>query len=657
MRRSLLAFALTSLLAMPAAAALNEVQFKVLDEGGQPLRNAKVEFSYKNTGGVRSISFTTDALGLTSRWDGGYGSFDWVGNFLIIDSAGADTLRVKDTITVEMMDAGTPLNESGDKYLLLRSFRLGYTWTKSPFPTDSGFVRLPSVPYQIVYDPPGDQSSASLTQESALQTSVKTSFGTAAGASLSFGYAYEAPLGIASAEFEVSASVNYKHNKENEFIASVSTSKAISTPVGGSASQIGPGRGDVYVAPSLLIKWHLYRAYKPKDTRARPDGYVYKLFYKPVRDTSTVLMVVTADYLRNTLANDTATLSAVLNSSAIDPATGRIRRTLVDGSGTPLTDRLVLEESSLLFSGGPSNTLTFSKTVTQSNTVSYEFEVGAEVMAKVAVGGATAGAKLSVSVTTGKTENTTTTLTRSFSRTLGDDDPWDQVKLRVYRDTRFGVFVFDVDSAQSWTSLPHEPGYSRQAVRWDVSKSADTLKVAPGASAKFTLVVTNRNRPDYKGLDTIGNVAVSVIRNSGATVSADPSELTSPRDVAKTIQVTTSAPDTGTYLLEIKLVGSVANGTELTQVVPLVLKVAPSVGTSRPTARALGLTRSGNLLSLRGIGADQGWQLELVDFSGRRVLRQEGFGSRDVQIPSGQGLLIARFRTGGIHTQQVLPAF
>ena len=655
MRRRFTAFVLTASLAMPAA-AFNEVQFRVLDEGGQPLPKAKVRFDYRNLDGSSGGTWTTNALGLTERWDGGGASFSWIGNFLIIDSAGVDTLRVRDTVTSEMMEAGTPLNESGDKYFLLRTFRLNYSWTKSPFPGDSGFVRLPSVPYQIVYDPPGDQSSASLTQESALQTSVKTSFGTSAGASLSFGYAYEAPFGIASAEFEVSASVNYKHNKENEFTATVNTSKAISTPVGGSASQIGPGRGDVYVAPSLLIKWHLYRAYKPKDSRARPDGYVYKLFYKPVRDTSTVLMVVTADYLRNTLANDTATLAAVLNSSAIDPATGRIRRSLVNASGTPLTDRLVLEENNLLFSGGPSNTLTFSKTVTQSNTVSYEFEVGAEVMAKISAGGATAGAKLTASVTTGKTENTTSTLTRSFSRTLGDDDPWDQIKLRVYRDTRFGVFVFDVDSSSSWTSLPHEPLYSSQAVRWDVATSADTLSVSAGSNALFTLTVTNRNRPDYRGLDTIGNVAVSVIRNSGATVTADPSELVSPRGVAKTIQVTASAADTGTYLLEVKLLGSVDNGTELTQIVPLVLRVTPSVGVSRAGDAMVRLARSGNLLQVRGLGADQDWQLDLVDLSGRTVQRLEGMGSQNVRLPSSSGVLIARLRTGSTLIQQVLPA-
>lgn len=657
MRRWFAALVLTTALTMPAAASFNEIQFRVLDEGGQPLPKARVRFDYRNLDVQSQTSFVTDATGLTPKWDGGGAAFDWVGNFLVIDSAGVDTLRVRDTVTSAMMDAGTPLNESGNKYSLLRTFRLNYSWTKSPFPGDSGFVRLPSVPYQIVYDPPGDQSSASLSQESALQTSVKTSFGTSAGASLSFGYAYEAPFGIAGAEFEVSASVNYKHNKENEFTATVNTSKAISTPVGGNASQIGPGRGDVYVAPSLLIKWHLYRAYKPKDSRARPDGYVYKLFYKPVRDTSTVLMVVTADYLRNTLANDTATLNAVLNSSAIDPATGRIRRSLVNASGTPLTDRLVLEESNLLFSGGPSNTLSFSKTVTQSNTVSYEFEVGAEVMAKIAVGGATAGTKLTASVTTGKTENTTNTLTRAFSRTLGDDDPWDQVKLRVYRDTRFGVFVFDVDSAQSWTSLPYEPLYSRQAVRWDVATSADTLKVAAGANAKFTLTVTNRNRPDYRGLDTIGNVAVSVIRNSGATVSVDPSELVSPRDAARLITVTASAADTGTYLLDIKLLGSVANGTELTQIVPLVLKVGPSVGVTRGAGSFQGLSRARDRLQVRGVGADQSWTLELVDLAGRVVARHQGRGEQSLAAPSGQGVLVARWRVGSSLSQQVLPAF
>lgn len=71
-----------------------------------------------------------------------------------------------------------------------------------------------------------------------------------------------------------------------------------------------------------------------------------------------------------------------------------------------------------------------------------------------------AGAELSVDASTGKTSANTSTSSRAFSESLADANSWDVLRYRMYLDNAYGVYVFDVDSAQSWTSLPHEAGDS-----------------------------------------------------------------------------------------------------------------------------------------------------------------------------------------------------
>lgn len=643
--------------------AWNATTICVQDRGGKPYPKAKVTYQDRTGDGKGSYTGTTDGTGCAT-WDGGGATFDSIWNLRIADSLDLDPLSVPGSITdSEVVNQVVP-NQAADHFNYMQTYRIDYAWTPSPLGTDSGYVTLPGVPYQILYDPPGDGSFASLAQDTSLQTSVKTSFGFGAGASLSVGYGYEAPLGVASAEVEVSASVDYKHSTENEFTATVHSGSGLQTSNVADPTVTGPGRGDLFVVPSLRIKWHLYRSYHPQDTLAVKDGYVYKLFYQPVRDTSSTLMKVTANYLQNTFASQPAALAQILGASVIDPVTHRIRTSLVDSvTHQPKTSRLTLISSGaeLLSGGGSVLSTNFSKEVTQATTVSYDIDIGAEASAKIKVGGVSAGATLKADVTVGNVSGNTSTYDRAFSESLVDANPWDVLRYRMYLDNTYGVYVFDVDSSQSWTSLPFESGYSSPSIDWRIQPDHDTLRVGQGENAVFHVGVLNHNRTGNTSLDTIQSVVVSVSQNSGASVSADPSELQSPRGVAKTVNATISATDTGTYAIILKFAGTLNNGvnqvTPLTQNVPLTLVVTSNTGlrtgSGFPDARISRIGRTGRISVPEGVE----WTLRTEDVQGRTLQDLSGRGPATVELARPRGVAITRLASAAGSARMVWTGF
>jgi len=544
--------------------------------------------------------------------------------------------------------------QSSSRYV--RTFKVDYDWLPSTNAADSGFTIVPGVPYQIVYDPPGDMSSASLTNSSAVQTSVTTSFGVNAGASLSFGYEWEAPFGISSGDISVTASVKYAHNKDNNFTATIANSQTLSTSALADASIVGPGRGDLFVCPSLKIKWHLYRALADVgDSCAYKDGYVYKLFYTPVEDPQNTQLMVTASQLKD-MVKDTAALRKILATSAVDPATHRIRSSLLDGDGNPIGSRLAAVDQTalLLAGGGAALARSYDSTVSQQVTVTSDLDVGMEAAAKVSAGGVYIATKLSVDVTVGSANSGTQSFSRSISQTLQDANSWDVIRYRTYLDRAFGVYVYQVDSAQSWTSFPYEAGYSKPSVAMKVSSDHDTLFVEKGALASFKLSVRNANRVDASMLDTIKDIAVSAIKTSGTDVSIDPVEVTAPRDSIRLVNVTVSAPDTGTYPLEIKLSGTLGQGTSseqtipVTQTIPLVVKVGSTstgIATARlsQTASLMNLGRQLRIVSPNG----SAWTLQTRDLGGRLLQTRTGTGTQNIDLPSSQGILLQTLDIGG----------
>lgn len=348
----------------------------------------------------------------------------------------------------------------------------------------------------------------------------------------------------------------------------------------------------------------------------------------------------------------------------IDPATHRIRHSLVDSSThQPKTSRLTLISSGaeLLSGGGSVLSATFSKEVSQATTVSYDIDIGAEASAKIKAGGFSVGATLKADVSVGKSSGNTSTYNRTFSESLVDANPWDVLRYRMYLDNTYGVYVFDVDSSQSWTSLPFESGYSSPSIDWQIQPDHDTLRVQAGENAVFQVGVLNHNRTGNTSLDTIQSVVVSVSQNSGASVTADPTELQSPRGVSKTVNVTTSATDTGTYAIIVKFAGTLNNGvsqvTPLTQNVPLTLIVTPATGvrpgSKLPDVRLSRLGRAGRVSVPEGVE----WTLRTEDVQGRTLQNLSGRGSEAVDLVQPRGVAITRLVSSAGSARMVWTGF
>jgi hypothetical protein len=187
------------------------------------------------------------------------------------------------------------------------------------------------------------------------------------------------------------------------------------------------------------------------------------------------------------------------------------------------------------------------------------------------------------------------------------------------------------------------------------------LRVGQGENAVFHVGVLNQNRTGNTSLDTIQSVAVSVSQNSGASVATDPSQLQSPRGVTKSVNVTTSAMDTGTYAIIVKFSGTLDNGvsqvTPLTQNVPLTLVVTSNTGlrggSMLPQVRLSRVGRAGRVSVPEGVE----WILRTEDVRGRTIQNLSGRGSASVDLVQPNGVAITRLVSASGSARMVWTGF
>jgi hypothetical protein len=152
----------------------------------------------------------------------------------------------------------------------------------------------------------------------------------------------------------------------------------------------------------------------------------------------------------------------------------------------------------------------------------------------------------------------------------------DNFKITTYYDTRFGVYVFDVDSAQSNSSWPYEDGYSKKSVDWQIV-SADTLKSGvAGDMLDYTITVKNASLnlggiPDpltlnaeivnYPDQASVFPTEIKITRNSNGTFIAS---LSSPKACTTSCILRISQPNPNGF------------GNPVIGDIPLVAQFAPA---------------------------------------------------------------------------------
>jgi len=214
---------------------------------------------------------------------------------------------------------------------------------------------------------------------------------------------------------------------------------------------------------------------------------------------------------------------------------------------------------------------------------------------------------------------------------------------RLYRDNVYGVYVWDVDSSQSWTSLPFEAGYSSPSVAWKISNDHDTLRVPAGQDTTFHVAVRNLDR-SQPALDTM-LVGASLIQNSGLAASVDPSGFKVVLDSTGTANVSVTNPPMGVYKLVLALTGTVNSGAvqALSGYDTMVL-VAGIPTALHPVGQRELLSSRGGALQV-GVEPGVAWTLRSVDARGRLLQERVGRGPSQVELPQASGLVFTRLVT------------
>ncbi|MBD3239152.1 MAG: hypothetical protein GF331_01095, partial [Chitinivibrionales bacterium] len=337
-------------------------------------------------------------------------------------------------------------------------------WMPDPDPQGSGTFSIPAVLHKVLYDPPGDQSFCETMAETTYTTSMSNHWSFGAGATVTMGF--EAGLSFigigASTNIEVSTSVDMSVSQQNEATWTVSGSETYGTRDDEDPTYMGPVDGDIIICQQATFGWRLWR--KLKDSYSSPitdSDYDYRIAYWPLANhAADTLMALNVQGFIDRYSAFPEIVDSVVGQLAIDPDTRRVRPSLVAAG---------LLGDAQSESWGVSSQAR-ARTATISRLCSYNFDVdmsmSASIEQKICGVSGSLDARMSAGFGTSAAQGTEYEHTCSYR--LWDTEGWDRFTLTSYVDRRFGVYVFDVDSAQSYASFPFEDNHARRSLDWDV---------------------------------------------------------------------------------------------------------------------------------------------------------------------------------------------
>ncbi|MBD3241726.1 MAG: hypothetical protein GF331_14135 [Chitinivibrionales bacterium] len=421
-------------------------------------------------------------------------------------------------------------------------------WETDPdVPVDTLYV--PCMINQIVYDPPGDASVATIASGSTIGHAVSFGLSTEVGAYLQAGVSLPqgCETGYSGVEVDIKGGLTFNYDMEATWESSLSLSTELSSSTeGGLVEYMGPARGDMVSYAPVDVERTFIR--RPMINAVNPDPsdrshYGNAMLTRILPDTATGVQFSTMAALTEQSKDDSLMLAILQRESAVDLVTGRVRQELVDnGRLVRLSVNPVVE-----FTGN--GDVTFSQTNDSSFAITHDFDatLWLESNNVIYAGGVMLGFGAHFSLTLGGGYGYTQNGSRTVSYTFADDDSWDKYKVTTYLDTRFNTLVFDVDSSASYSSFPYEGNYCRRAVDWQVV-SADTLKTgSTNETLEYAVTVSNVSPA------TTWSTALDPLTFTGEVVnylhqaSVHPTEIDIAKNANGTFTVSLSSADTGSF--------------------------------------------------------------------------------------------------------------
>ena len=392
-----------------------------------------------------------------------------------------------------------------------------------------GTTTEPKIPYMVLHDPPGDNSSASLSTTVQSCRSMEETYSTDASNNV-FGtvkLGLKGSVGvIATVDYEIFAEFSAGATIGNIKMGATSKESCISITNTTSTSSLDPGAN----ASDLFIGYGMDLYYGVSDNiedSACTYRYTKGLIYTPV-DGTTVQFV----YTKQEILDDIAAQQASLNLPGVTPKDSAKALYQIDiwNQVLVLNDSNIANASGIdpdanFGSGGAAD---YSKTidVSQSHTLSVEHYVDAEVglqgVVNIAGSGFSAGYKYTTSKRFGESNSSSSQTSQTMSYHLADDDAGDIFHVQIQTDPMYGTPVFKIKPT-SKTSCPYEGGVQRDQPRLEHLTTTDSLitfpNVAIGDFQSFDLKVAN-NSAEARAYrlrlkNNINNAVVTVAGNAG----------------------------------------------------------------------------------------------------------------------------------------------
>lgn len=406
--------------------------------------------------------------------------------------------------------------------------------------TPTFITKTPELPFFVLHDPPGDGSSATLTQGTTLsygyETGVEESVGSNSFVNVQLGS--EIPVPFTGIVFSAGGSLNLSvaTNTTNTANKSVNTSFTVQNSFSTSDADNFIGEdADVVVGASLnliyglsyIVNYDTANCLADLDTAltwgANDFATTYAYTIGHIKNT----LIPQFEFLRNFYQNQGSD-SALIYQNYIN-----VWNQVIEQNHANIADAEFQENRS--FSAGVAYTKTSSYENTSGFSITYQTSINPVIAAAINIGtennNVEIGTEVNMSWTTTTNKSSEVSNSKEVSFTLNDKDPGDFFSVDIKRDKVYGTPAFSLVAGTS--SCPHEEGTQQRDLPQIQILNPLQQNVPVTSQAVFTVKMTNlsesqETRTYQVIVDPNSNLDGAIIRLGGQLISQFPASFTIP---------------------------------------------------------------------------------------------------------------------------------
>ncbi|KPM46686.1 3-coathanger stack domain-containing protein [Jiulongibacter sediminis] len=369
-----------------------------------------------------------------------------------------------------------------------------------------GVTTQPQIPTMVIHNPPGDNSSTTITNTGTQCRSFEEKLSVSESKEFAGAYklGYKGSVGFIVAleletyvEFSASGTEGSFETKYNSKEHCVTVSESLTALSNGKGAQ----NNDLFVGYGIDLAYGFSRRVNIENGQVSVDtGIVYRPLIETYKD-----FFLTKQGILDDIASKQIIVDDSLNYTVPQRANAQYQinvwQQVLDKNDANIAAAALQTGTPINFSGGSSQSYNTSVAYNSSQSIEVEHYVDTQFGIETGVYFGGSGFKLGAKFTTNKSFGQTQTKTggqvSDVSVTRYDDDSGDFFDVRIVEDPVYGTPIFIVDSANSRTSCPYEGGIQRDKPKLEINGSASpnitVSNVSLGNAGNFKVKVCNNS--------------------------------------------------------------------------------------------------------------------------------------------------------------------